>query len=248
MNSEIAAHCAAIEECNQRGGRMLSVVDLLDAGTLSMDLAAYALAAIRKGCSIMVGAIPGGAGKTTVMGALLNFAPRSIRLVAADCQATIEAGMKKGAPRACYVCHEIGPGGYYAYLWGPELRRYFELAGAGHMLASNLHADTLGQAREQICIQNGVPERLFRRISIVFFLSVSARCGRFIRRIASAYESDGVTPHLQVWPKDQASVWHSRLVASGEVEEAAAALDALVASGARTQPEVRSFLVSNGFV
>ena len=49
---------------------MLSVVDLIDAGTISVDLAAYSLAAISQGASFLVGAMPGGAGKTTVMGAL----------------------------------------------------------------------------------------------------------------------------------------------------------------------------------
>ena len=71
-NDEIKKHCAEIDRCNQRGGRMLSIVDLIDAGTVTRDLAAYSLAAISNGASFMVGAMPGGAGKTTVMGALLK--------------------------------------------------------------------------------------------------------------------------------------------------------------------------------
>ena len=42
-----------IERCNQRGGRMLSIVDLIEAGTLSRELAAYALAAIGRGASFL---------------------------------------------------------------------------------------------------------------------------------------------------------------------------------------------------
>ena len=41
----------------------------------------YALAAIGNGASFMVGANPGGAGKTTVMGALLNLVPDDAELV-----------------------------------------------------------------------------------------------------------------------------------------------------------------------
>lgn len=63
----ILAHCAEIERCNQRGGRMLSIVDLIEAGTMTRELAAYSLAAIGAGASFMVGALPGGAGKTTVI-------------------------------------------------------------------------------------------------------------------------------------------------------------------------------------
>ena len=87
MPVDIGQHCAEIERCNQRGGRMLSIVDLIEAGTFSRDLAAYSLAAIGDGASFMVGALPGGAGKTTAMGALLNFVPRDVSLVAADGEA-----------------------------------------------------------------------------------------------------------------------------------------------------------------
>ena len=73
MDDAIRRHCMELERCNQRGGRMLSVFDLLAAGTLDVDLTAYFLARISRGASFLVGANPGGAGKTTVMCALLNF-------------------------------------------------------------------------------------------------------------------------------------------------------------------------------
>jgi hypothetical protein len=131
-DDSILRHCQEIERCNQRGGRMLSVVDLIDAGTLTVELAAYCLAAIGQGASFMVGAMPGGAGKTTVMGALLNFVPPGVELAPADSQESIERALAGNSPRQCFICHEIGPGSYYAYLWGQELREYFSLAQAGH--------------------------------------------------------------------------------------------------------------------
>ena len=114
MNREISQHCVEIDRCNQRGGRMLSVVDLIDAGTVSTDLAAYCMAAIGRGASFMVGALPGGAGKTTVMGALLNFVPEDVVLQPADGIHTIRRGLAQSSPRRCYICHEIGRGSYYA--------------------------------------------------------------------------------------------------------------------------------------
>jgi hypothetical protein len=135
-----------IDRCNQRGGRMLSIVDLLEAGTMTRDQAAYSLAAISRGASFMVGALPGGAGKTTVMGALLNLVPKDVELVPADSEEAIEVGLRDQTRRCCYICHEIGDGPYYAYLWGSPLRRYFDLPSTGHMLATNLHADTFDQA------------------------------------------------------------------------------------------------------
>jgi hypothetical protein len=35
-----------IEQLNQRGGRMLSIVDLIQAGTISVEMAAYAMRAM----------------------------------------------------------------------------------------------------------------------------------------------------------------------------------------------------------
>ena len=79
----IARHCEELNRCNQRGGRMLSIFDLLAAETLHLDLATYLMARISRGASFMVGAVPGGAGTTTVMCALLNFVPSETSLIAA---------------------------------------------------------------------------------------------------------------------------------------------------------------------
>jgi len=246
MRDDIQQHCAVIEACNQRGGRMLSIVDLIEAGTFAPDLAAYALAAIGKGASFMVGALPGGAGKTTVMGALLNFVPAGIQPVAADGLATIEQGIARRDPLACYICHEIGDGGYFAYLWGGVLRRYFELPAAGHMLATNLHADTYEQAQRQVCRDNGVPEAAFQRMNLLFFLSLNRTGGVWGRRIATVWESDGKTPHRCVLPDASAAfdVATSRLVSLDEHRAARTRLDRILASGARSIQEVRRQVVT----
>lgn len=59
---------------------MLSVVDLLDAGTLDLRLAAYLMRVIGRGASILACAGPGGTGKTTLMAALLFFLPSNGRI------------------------------------------------------------------------------------------------------------------------------------------------------------------------
>jgi len=63
MHDAIAKHCDELNRCNQRGGRMLSVFDLLAAKTLDLDLAAYLMARISTGSFFMVGSVPAGAGK-----------------------------------------------------------------------------------------------------------------------------------------------------------------------------------------
>jgi len=220
---------------------MLSIVDLIEAGTVSLDLAAYALAAIGSGASFMVGANPGGAGKTTVMGALLNFVPADIQLVPADSAATVQRGLQSPDPRRCYICHEIGSGHWYAYLWGQTLRDYFQLPAAGHLIATNLHADTLDQARRQVVIENRVPDNAFRRVNLVFFLAIRRGAGGALREIASVWESDGQSPHRQIFGRGQGDLAGAVHVA--RIGPAAERIEQLMVRGARTIQQVRAALL-----
>ena len=170
---------------------MLSVFDLLDAQTLDLDMAAYLMARISRGASFMVGAVPGGAGKTTVMCALLNFVPIDVPLIAATPQAVYQAAKTKSPRRCCYVCHEIGAGSYFAYLWAEVLQNYCRLFEAGHMLATNLHADNQEQARNQICNNNGVPIEYFNKFNLLIFLGVEDGYFKIRRWIEEVYSGDG---------------------------------------------------------
>jgi len=191
----IIRHCAELDRCNQRGGRMLSVLDLIDAGTLDLDLAAYLMARITRGASFIVGAKPGGAGKTTVMCALLNLILPDMEIVAATPDAVHRAVRDDTVPKSCYVCHEIGRGRYFAYLWGADLRAYFSLLDKGHGLATNLHADDLDEAREHICSDNIVPASHFNACNLALFVRMKHRGRDPQRWIDKVYVSDGHSPH-----------------------------------------------------
>lgn len=235
-------HCQEINRCNQRGGRMLSIVDLIESGTLSKELAAYLLAAISRGCSYMIGALPGGAGKTTVMGALLNFLPPNVELHPADSLPTIEWALKFGHKRECYICHEIGSGLYYAYLWGQPLRTYFELLRRGHVLATNLHAGTIEEARRQVCEENGVSPLLFRKMNLVLFLEVSGGW-RGKREVSQIWESDGFIEHHDVFNAGELRLAKSRLVSKESHDAALQLIETLIKSGARSIEQVRRILL-----
>jgi len=178
---------------------MLSVFDLLAAKTLDLDLAACLMARISRGASFMVGSVPGGAGKTTVMCALLNFVPMDVPLIAATPQEVYKALNKTTLPPACYVCHEIGSGPYFAYLWSDALRAYCGLSEHGHMLATNLHADDLEEARDQVCGDNGVRRELFNKFELLIFLRIEGTYLKSRRRIDKVYSSDGVSDHVLIF-------------------------------------------------
>ena len=142
---------------NQRGGRMLSVVDLMEAGTLSLSQTAWLLARILQGSSWLVGARPGGAGKTTVMSALLAMVPKDTPVWLTN----RSSGWQKCRAGDTLVSYELSPGFYDAYVWGEDVRHFARLGAGGCRVVSNLHADSLDEARAQIVGQCGASERDF---------------------------------------------------------------------------------------
>lgn len=195
---------------------MLSLTDLWRAGTLDLPSAAYLAAAMRGGASMLVGAVPGGGGKTTVMCALLNWVPDGTELVAAADLATIRAAASAEASARCYIAHEVGSGPYFAYIWGEAARRFFALRRHGHIIATNLHADTLAQAQAQLVDENGVDPDDLLAVQLKLFLRVQRGRGWQVQRtVARLYESDGHQDRL-IWESDRAGrftpVEESRLV------------------------------------
>jgi hypothetical protein len=144
-----------VNRSNQRGGRMLSVTDLIAAETLSLELAAWLVERIEQGSSWLVGANPGGAGKTAVMGALLVMLPRgeSVRITSGGSR------WQSAGAGECVVAYEISPASFEAYIWGEECRRFAQLGLNGTRIVANLHADTCGEARSQLTGDNGLTEQ-----------------------------------------------------------------------------------------
>jgi len=243
MNAAIRRHCSELDRCNQRGGRMLSVLDLLEAETLSLDVAAYLMARISCGASFLVGARPGGAGKTTVMCALLNLVPHDVELIAATARAVREARDETGRDRRCYVCHEIGSGPYFAYLWGSDLRAYCALAEQGRLLATNLHADDIDEAHAQVCVQNSVPESHFRACHLQIFMRVGGRF-RSTRTIDRVYASDGAAPHRLVFDAQRSGPLEAVDVDGHWSSECRTFLENTHAAGTRTIEDTRAAVIA----
>lgn len=188
-NVDVEKHCYEIEKCNQRGGRMLTVVDLIKKETVTINQASFLMKEISEGASFIVGAKPGGAGKTTVMCAFLNFLPPGINIIPAESMRVFERAAE--IKKSCFLCHEIGPGHYYSYLWGEPLLKFFEMRKYGHIIVSNLHADTIEEAKHQICVQNPVPEELFNSVDLYIFLNLERDGWDYKRKIGKIWKREG---------------------------------------------------------
>jgi hypothetical protein len=229
---------------------MLSLPDLIDARTVDLPLAGYLAAAMRHGLSLLVGARPGGAGKTAVMCALLNFVPDRTAIRPVGHLSVLEAAEQDDCPgETCYLAHEIGAGHWYAYVWGDAASAFFRLAEQGHIIASNLHADTPEETQDQLCRENGVAKAHLDAVTLKVYLRMAHGRGWHVHRwISHVYENDGAQDRL-LWTGSESGKFirhtHSAWIPPETEREYAGFLGRLLRSDIRRISQVRQTLVSD---
>lgn len=230
VNSLERHNLAQIEALNQRGGRMLSVVDLLAAGTLDLEVASCLCALVGRGASFLSGAVPGGAGKTTVMAAILAFLPPGVEIVTVDDERVLAAAGGSRDRRRCYLAHEIGSGHWYGYIWGRAVQDYVNLARRGDMIATGLHADTLPQLREMLLAPPlSVNEEALAALDFTLFVAAERRGPAVLRRVSAVHAGASAdAPVLFTWDrKSDAFRRHAGIEAYVPQDERAALADFL---------------------
>ncbi|NMB24855.1 MAG: Flp pilus assembly complex ATPase component TadA [Firmicutes bacterium] len=185
-----------VNALNQRGGRMLSIVDLLLAGTVDLRLAAYLMGAVRQGASIICCAGPGGTGKTTLLGALLGLLPESGEIKIVESAKPLEwydEEWNREVP-TWFLCHELGPGPWHSYLWGEGARAFLSMPKQGRFCATTVHADDLGELRRllmgpEIALAAGD----FAKLDLVIFIRALRVQGaiRWQRRVTQVHVGTG---------------------------------------------------------
>ncbi len=162
---------------------MLSVVDLIEDGTVDVPTAGYLLAAVANDASFLTAAGPGGVGKSTLLGCLLSFLPLGERIVTV----TDPASVRQSGDRRCFLCHEIGSGHWYGYLWGRQAAQFFALRRHGRIAAA-IHADTVEQIEDQVLgPQIGADPGDLAAVDLVAFMVHQ----RGLRRVSAIFEADG---------------------------------------------------------
>ena len=199
MNSIEQHNLQQIEDLNQRGGRTLSIIDLIEANTVSLDMAARLLCKVAQGASFLTAARPGGAGKTTLMACLLSFLKPGTRIVTVSDSDVLRSAPRERNPAGplCYLAHEIGSGHYYGYIWNEDVSHFLALTQAGHTIASCLHADTLPELTGILVGNLRVPPATFAKVDLILFMNAQYGGDGYRRRVAAVYEAD---------PEEQAHV------------------------------------------
>ncbi len=164
---------------------MLSIVDLLAAGTIDNKIAGFLLYAMANSLSLLTAAGPSGTGKTTLLGSLLNLLKPGIRI-----ESFVGGYGMNIDKEVCYLVSEINNAPYYGYIWGEDVGRFFSLARRA-MVAASLHADTLDEIKQMLFKSPlSIKKEDFSCIDLILIMEKESGFG-FIprRRVTSIYGS-----------------------------------------------------------
>ena len=169
----------------------MRLADLVANGTMSPEIASTLEATARGRHSFLVVAIPRLAGKSTVMGAMLEHRPKGAPLrtvgddgIDIDALAAASAGGYLVVPEISEYPVTSG------YIWGAPVRQVFSRIGKEVTLAAALHAPGADEAIEIVCRGNGVPDEQAAEIALVVYIRSLGRDWRRPtgRRVATVHE------------------------------------------------------------
>lgn len=172
----------------------LTLLDLVNNGTMDAEVAATLSFIAEEKRSFMVVAIPSGAGKSTTTQAMLDFVPDSVPVHHLSGSEAEMEGLRLRPDGGYLVVAEISPWVPRPnYIWGPKVRKVFLTLRAGYSLAVCLHAPTVEDAYDEVCRGNGIGDEDASRITYMVYIEcVGSYWEDLKRRVAAVYEVERV--------------------------------------------------------
>lgn len=177
----------------------LSLLQLVQAGTLDLRVAALLWLGMERRASVIVAALPRLAGKTTLLSALRDLLPPGVEVVYTRGQREDFSFVAHTDPGRTYVlCNEISPH-LPTYLWGNRVRVLFETLARGYALGATMHADS---PEEVVAALEGppllVPAEAMARVTFIVNLYAEDGPAGVVRRVSQvtlAAPSHGADPY-----------------------------------------------------
>lgn len=162
----------------------LSVIELVEKGTLDLPLASLLWLGVEHKASIIVAAKPRRAGKTVLLTALSHLIPPAFDLVFTHGEEEDFAFLLDTDPARTYIlCNEISDH-LPAYLWGQKVLTLFEALPRGYSLGTTMHADFPDEVvRELEGPSLRVHPRLVTGLTFIVVLAMVERPEGVLRRV-----------------------------------------------------------------
>ena len=162
----------------------LSIVEIIDDGSMPPRLAALFWMGVERGSSLLIAAEPPLAGKTTILTALLGFAPpEATAYFTCGMGETFDLPPRSDSHPTYILINEISDH-IPVYTWGGYARRAFELLNEGYPLATTMHADSVAEALGILETELAIPRRHLAKLTFVAALRLTHSSGRTLRRVS----------------------------------------------------------------
>jgi hypothetical protein len=145
----------------------LSIVEIIDAGTLHPRIAALLWLLLGARRSIVLASEPPMSGKTTLLSALVSF-------LSADTQPVFLRGLSETFdytrnvdPAKGYLLVNELSSHLPVYLWGPKATRMFRTLRDGYGLGTTMHADGVAEAMDQLRNELDLGDADLGRIDVI---------------------------------------------------------------------------------
>ena len=163
----------------------MSITQILRAGTMPVRVAAILSLAMERGAPMILAADPPGAGKTTILTALLAFAlPESSVYFTRGWGETFTLPPRAPNDPPTYVLVNEMSDHLPVYSWGPYVQRELELAAEGYSLMSTMHSETVDGVIEQLTDECDVPAANVGHVALVVPMFVGMNAGQRVRRVS----------------------------------------------------------------
>ena len=168
----------------------LSVVQLIESRSFDVPLMALLWTLLARRASIIVGAEPPMAGKTTTLTALTDFLPPNTRkLYMRGLYETFEFAQDPSiTPQETYLLANEMSDHLAIYFWGARVGKLFSLLPGGYAFGSTMHAETVEDVLAVLQAPPlSVPDRLLGRLNLVVNLQLVEGLGRSARRCIAVH-------------------------------------------------------------
>lgn len=163
----------------------LSITQIMRSGTFPPRIGAILWLAMERGRSIILAADPPGAGKTTILTAMLAFArPETAVYFTQGWGETFRLPPIDPDDPPIYLLVNEMSDHLPVYSWGPYVTHTFQLAADGYSFASTMHADTVDGVIEQLVDECDVPQHLIGHLAFVVPMFVGHANGARVRRVS----------------------------------------------------------------
>jgi hypothetical protein len=158
-------------------GDSLSILDLVDSGTVDCKLAALLWLLMEYRASVMVASGPVFAGKTTLLHALMDFLPPGVQQISLKGYYEDFQFLDYSKPDKTYlIAEEISNHAFFnfEYLWGVKAVRAFRLLSKGYALGATMHARSSEEVIYILHRAVGLPVSLISQLGIIVNLRATA--------------------------------------------------------------------------